>query len=338
MKTKQTTIGEDTKHEELRSRLDKIAETVKAASLQKKGNKQKKAASTTVKPTTSPRSPRRGPEPSAAGPFHGNRMWGLGACSKRMSHAGKPRVEGAKSGRRHSKGDRPGVSVLKNSIKANATLLEADRYLNPDPLVRLIGETNETQVKLEGQNFTALIDLGAVVSQITESLATTLGLKIRKLKTILPIEGAAGVEIPYLGYVEAFLEIPEVSAFKEDCLLLVMPDHEYGERVPITVGTLHIDLIIERATLEELEKITIAWGRGQMFRKLQTRQAQLMNAEKLSTIEGVVKLTQNVKLKAGETLKIDGRSSHQLNDKRVNVIVEPSEENGEYTIPSYTYL
>ena len=75
-----------------------------------------------------------------------------------------------------------------------------------------------------------------------------------------------------------------------------------------------------------------------MFRKLQTRQAQLVNVEKLSTIEGVVKLTRNVKLKAGETLKIDGRSSHHLNDKRVNVIVEPSEENWEYTIPSYTDL
>ena len=62
-----------------------------------------------------------------------------------------------------------------------------------------------------------------------------------------------GSLIPYLGYVEATLNIPEVKAFQEDCLFLVVNDHTYGKQVPIMIGTLHIDMIIDRATKEELE-------------------------------------------------------------------------------------
>ena len=32
------------------------------------------------------------------------------------------------------------------------------------------------------------------------------------------------------------------------------------------IGTLHIDMIIEKATKQELDNISIAWGRGQLFR------------------------------------------------------------------------
>ena len=212
-------------------------------------------------------------------------------------------------------------------------------YLNPDPWVRLIGESNETQVKLEGQTFEALIDSGAVVSQITQALATSLGLKIRKLKKIIPMEGAGGVDVPYMGYVEASLQIPEVKSFNEDCLFLVVSDHRYGNRVPLTIGTLHIDMIIEKATKDELEEISIAWGRGQLFRKIQARQTQLNSQPELDKIHGHVKLTKDIKILSGQTLKVVGRSDHPLNSKRVNVILEPTEsEYGQYTVPSYSFL
>ena len=51
------------------------------------------------------------------------------------------------------------------------------QYLNPDPWVRLIGDTNETKVVLEGVNCTSLIDSGAQVSSITEQLAHTPGIR-----------------------------------------------------------------------------------------------------------------------------------------------------------------
>ena len=176
-------------------------------------------------------------------------------------------------------------------------LLQKALYLNPDPLCHLIGEPNETTVKLEGQNFSALVDSGSMVSQITVSLAKALQLEIKQLKTLIPMEGAGGINVPYLGYVETFLEIPEVEAFKEDCLFLIVSDHTYGKRVPLTIGTLHIDMIIESATKQELDKISIAWGRGQLFRQIQARQVQLANQDELSKIQGTVKLTKKGKIK-----------------------------------------
>ena len=62
----------------------------------------------------------------------------------------------------------------------NSTILQSDLYLNPDPLVRLIGEPNEAIVKIEGQKFDSLIDSGAQISQLTESLVKALDLKIQK--------------------------------------------------------------------------------------------------------------------------------------------------------------
>ena len=256
-----------------------------------------------------------------------------------MCYPGKPGLEGAKSGQLTSKGDRPGVDLLKHTIRSHSCLLESEKYLNPDPLARLIGEANEATVKLENQKFKALIDSGSMVSQITLSLAKRLQLKIQQLKTLILMEGAGGIEVPYIGYIEACLKIPEVSAIKEDCLFLVVPDHRYGYRVPVTVGTLHIDMIIEKATPDELDRISIAWGRGQLFHKIQARQVQIGSQKELEKIKGDVKLTKTIKLKPNETRKLEGRGTHPLNAKWVNVIIEPTDnEGGEYAIPSYTYI
>ena len=47
------------------------------------------------------------------------------------------------------------------------------------------------------------------------------------------------------------------------------------------IGTLHIDMIIDRATKEELEQISIAWGQSQLFRQIQVCQVQIENQDAL---------------------------------------------------------
>ena len=118
-----------------------------------------------------------------------------------------------------------------------------------------------------------------------------------------------------------------------------MPDHEYGHRVPVTIGTLHIDIIIEQAMKDELEQLGTAWGRGKVNRQIQARRIQLENSTQLDKIVGKVRLTQKIKLKPNQSLKVRARSSNPLNTKWVNVIIEPTDdEEGSYTIPAYTYL
>ena len=138
-------------------------------------------------------------------------------------------------------------------------LKQSDLHLNPDPLARLIRKANETKVRVENQKFKALIDSGAQISQLTESLVKLLGLKMRTLSKILPLDGAGGIDVPYLCYVEAHLSFPEIKSFDEDCLFLVMPDHAYGDRVPVVIGMLHINMMLDLATREELESWSRAW-------------------------------------------------------------------------------
>ena len=185
-------------------------------------------------------------------------MQGVGARTARMPHPGKLKLEGATEGQPSSRREsRPGVSLIKSCIKNDSALLkQTDLYLNPDPLTRLIGTVNETQIEIKNQKFTALIDSGTQISQLTDSLVKALGLKMKMLNEILPLDGAGGIDVPYLGYVEARLSFP---GFDEDCLFLVMPNHQYGDRVPFTIGTLHIDMMLDLTTREKLELLSRAW-------------------------------------------------------------------------------
>ena len=58
------------------------------------------------------------------------------------------------------------------------------------------------------------------------------------------------------------LRIPEVKAFTKDVLLLVVLDSPYCNRVQITLGTLHTEILIKLVTLGELEKLSHCWKRG----------------------------------------------------------------------------
>ena len=63
------------------------------------------------------------------------------------------------------------------------------------------------------------------------------------------------------------------------------------------------------------------------------------NSTQLDKIAGKVRLTKKIKLKPNQSLKVKARCSNPLNTKRVNVIIEPTDdEEGSYTIPAYTYL
>ena len=103
---------------------------------------------------------------------------------------------------------------------------------------------NETTLK-------ALVDSGSQISTISESVAKLLGLKVKSLKNILDIEGTGGIKVKYKGYVEAILGLSQVRNFEEPSLLAVVSDSKYSKRVPIQIGTLHIDLVLEKVTQQE---------------------------------------------------------------------------------------
>ena len=141
-------------------------------------------------------------------------------------------------------------------------------YHNPEPLYRLVGEVNETTVLVEGQEARAHIDSSSHLSSISLVWVKKLNLKPQQLPYLLQIEGSGGLDVPYLGYVETHLRVPEIRAFDTDVLLLIVPDSVHTMCTPITLGTLHIDMAIKLATKKELESLNKQWKRNLIATKL----------------------------------------------------------------------
>ena len=93
------------------------------------------------------------------------------------------------------------------------------------------------------------------------------------------------------------MQIRNVAVYGEDCLMPLIDDSHYGRRVPIQVGTLHIDPIIDLMTSEELDRLNKQWTRGKVSRLLAAKVACEETVEQnkgrfyLDKVEGEVKLT-----------------------------------------------
>ena len=106
---------------------------------------------------------------------------------------------------------------------------------------------------------TALIDMGAQVSSMSSQFCEGLVLQIQPLGQLLELEGTGGAAIPYLGFVEVNLQIPGVTNYNEDMLLLVIVTTTYSEMVLVVVGFKIIDRPLSLMTKGELTKATMTW-------------------------------------------------------------------------------
>ena len=92
-------------------------------------------------------------------------------------------------------------------------------------------------VVIDGQEVTALIDSGTQVSSMSTQFCKDLALPIQPLGLLLELEGIGGAVIPYLGFVEVNLQIPEIRNYNKDVLLLVIPTTTYSKTVLVMVGS-----------------------------------------------------------------------------------------------------
>ena len=86
-----------------------------------------------------------------------------------------------------------------------------------------------------------------------------MNLEIHSLDNILDIEGSGGVSVLYIGYVEVKLKIPEVKAYNEDALIMVMNDSKNGDVIPFAIGTIHTHAALEVITDNEWKNLSLAW-------------------------------------------------------------------------------
>ena len=155
-------------------------------------------------------------------------------------------------------------------------------YHNPNAVTRFIGPRNIARVEINGVKTRALMDSRSQVNMMTEKFLKTVGLTLRPLADLglkLGVEGSAGTDIPYLGYMEANLKLPTANDYNSDQLFLVVEQRTmFGEQVPIQVGTNFQDEILAALPPQELVGLVNEVKRGIMCRVV-SQAAQLTVAE-----------------------------------------------------------
>ena len=138
-------------------------------------------------------------------------------------------------------------------------------FLNPNPVVQLVGHANKAPVVMDGCEVAALVDLGAQVLTMSAQLCEELGLKIQPLGQLLELEGTGGAAIPYLRFVEVNLQIPGIRRYNEDVLLLAIPTMAYAERVLVMVGSKIIDKALSCMTAGRANKSNCDLATGSLW-------------------------------------------------------------------------
>ena len=154
---------------------------------------------------------------------------GMGPHGKRMCHAFKL-LKGDSSVLSPKSKRSKGAGNSKDPAQTNPIILKAvrDHYHILDPIAHLIGKISEAHIFIDDVECLALVDSGAQISTITIEFVKQLGLTIHQLDRILKFETTGGGDIPYTGYVEVNLKIPEIKSFNEDVFMLVIDDSTYN--------------------------------------------------------------------------------------------------------------
>ena len=131
--------------------------------------------------------------------------------------------------------------------------------------------------------------------------------------------------------------------------MLVIDNNAYGMRVPIQMGTLHIDMALDLATEAEMKKLSRKWERAWMASALRMN-SMVVNGEsefKLDDVRGSVHTSQKITLGPFKSTTVSGILKGPVKNsayhKHVNVSVEPLESHKEgknafCAVPGYTFL
>ena len=189
---------------------------------------------------------------------------------------------------------------------------------------------NVAPVYLQGEPVPALLDSGCQVSSCTKDLADHLGLEIQPLEK-LELRGVGNSNIPYLGYVEAHLQLAEPLQWSGDILMLVLPRDD----TPCILSTQVLYQVANAVPREHLKQVP-QWDHALQSCEI----AQTMSTE-LEAASGTVCLSAKVTVAPNTSTVVHGRlRTKNLVSKRVHVITEEdSQKSGKLrTIPCKTVI
>ena len=125
----------------------------------------------------------------------------------------------------------------------------------------------------------------------------------------------------------------------KDSLFMVSNDSPCTKRVPLQIGTLHIQEALQLATKEEKEALPQAWETANFPPQTLAKSGILEEPEfDLDQVKRCVKLTKSITIGPFQTVHASGLTKCRQHFKRVHVIVEP-DPNGNYeaAVPIHGY-
>ena len=126
----------------------------------------------------------------------------------------------------------------------------------------MVGKTNDSTIMINGQSIRALIDTGSDITAMADKCFFSMDPRpeLRNMSDFnLNITGASGSKIPYIGYFEAEVCIPESEHEPAIIPILVVPVTKYSGQVPVIVWTNIIGELKVHAQETDID-IPTAWN------------------------------------------------------------------------------
>ena len=167
---------------------------------------------------------------------------------------------------------------------------------------QLIGSANEADIRVDDINCRALLDTGSMVTTMVEWFCKKhFKEAIIPLENIIQVKSAGGHSLPYLGYVEAVVELP-------NCLpcpvpILVVPEDSYNCSVPVLVGTNVLDTIVDNWDCSSVPTSGLCLPVAAALRAIQLKKRHLTAS---AGVYAVVRCTEAITLEARQVQFVKG--------------------------------
>ena len=117
------------------------------------------------------------------------------------------------------------------------------------PTLHWIGPETLVELTVECRNFNSLVDSGSQVNTITPTLVQQYGFPVLPLEDLvdypLNLMGLGGKHTSPLRFIILRIQVQGIAGYDEDMVFLVVSDEsDFGQRVPLVVGTCTISRMI----------------------------------------------------------------------------------------------
>ena len=141
------------------------------------------------------------------------------------------------------------------------------------PVSHWIGPETLVDLTIEGRNVNALADSGSQVNTIMPTFMQQYGFPVLPLEDLvdhpLNLVGLGQKCTSLLGFVILHVQVWEITGYDKDVVFLMVPDEsEFGQRVPLVIGTCTIGWIINVIQESEIDCLSTPWATARMVQLL----------------------------------------------------------------------